>query len=383
MNIPRDRLIKAVLAGLKRSRSIGLVGPRQCGKSTLAREIAKREQAAAYFDLEDPSSEARLRDPKLALERLNGLVVIDEVQRRPDLMPLLRVLLDREPLPARFLLLGSASPELIRGTSESLAGRIEFIEMRGFTLDEASLASKNRLWLRGGFPLSYLAASDHDSLKWRTAFIQAFVERDLHLLGIDLPPMAVRRFLTMLAHYHGQTWNASEVGRSLQVAHTTVKRHLDLMSGALLVRQLPPWFENLGKRIVKAPKIYLRDSGLMHALLGLERMEQLESHPKLGVSWEGFALENILAWCDGRQAYFWATHGGAEMDLCLMDGPRRVGIEFKYTSSPEVTKSMLVARQDLNLDHLYVVYPGDGVFPLREQVTAAGLADMRKILAGD
>ncbi|MBU0716823.1 MAG: ATP-binding protein [Planctomycetes bacterium] len=383
MNIPRKRLINAVLAGLRRSRSIGLVGPRQCGKSTLAREVAKREQAVAYFDLEDPASEARLRDPKLALERLTGLVVIDEVQRRPELMPLLRVLLDRDPLPARFLLLGSASPELIRGASESLAGRIEFIEMRGFTLDEAGPTDRNRLWLRGGFPLAYLAASDHDSLKWRTAFIQAFIERDLHLLGIDLPPVAVRRFLTMLAHYHGQTWNASEVGRSMQLAHTTVKRYLDVMSGALLVRQLPPWFENVGKRLVKAPKIYLRDSGLLHALLGLERMEQLESHPKLGASWEGFAMENMLAWCDDRQPYFWATHGGAEIDLCLMDGPRRVGIEFKYTSSPDVTKSMLVARQDLNLDHLYVVCPADGVFPLREEITAAGLANMQSILTED
>lgn len=382
MNIHRDGIAAEVRDALRRGRCVGLVGPRQCGKSTLARDIAHEDGASAYFDLEDPTSEARLRDPKLAMEGLRGLVIIDEVQRRPDLMPLLRVLLDRDPLPAKYLLLGSASPELVRGASESLAGRIEFVEMRGFTLDEVERGRARRLWQRGGFPRSYLAANDRDSLKWRLAFVQSFVERDLRLLGVDLSPVAVRRFLTMLAHYHGQTWNGSEVGRSLQMAHTTVKRYLDVLAGALLVRQHPPWFENVGKRLVKSPKVYLRDSGLLHALLGLGRMEDIEGHPKLGASWEGFALETLLAWRSDTPAYFWGTHSGAELDLCWMDGPARVGVEFKYTSSPSVTKSMRLIMADLRLDHLYVVYPGDGLYPLADRITAAGLADMRTVLSG-
>lgn len=383
MKIPRGSILAKVKAALGRSRCVGLTGPRQCGKSTLAREIAG-SGTSAYFDLEDPTSEARLRDSKLALEPLRGLVVIDEVQRRPDLFPLLRVLADRDPLPARFLLLGSASPNLIRDASESMAGRIEFVEMRGFTVDETGDETARQLWCRGGFPLSYLAADDHDSLKWRNAFLQSFVERDLRQLGVDLPPAAVRRFLTMLAHYHGRVWNASEVGRSLQLAHTTVKRYLDLLTGALLVRQVMPWFENVGKRLVKSPKIYLRDTGLLHALLGLQTMEAVESHPVLGASWEGFALETLLAWRDEPDAYFWGTHGGAELDLCLLSGTRRLGVECTYTSSPAVTKSMRVSLDDLALDHLYVVYPGRGLFPLSDRITAAGLPDMRAILtAGD
>ncbi|MBU0676884.1 MAG: ATP-binding protein [Verrucomicrobia bacterium] len=377
MHIQRQGLIEEIGSALKRSRSVGLIGPRQCGKSTLAREIAALADTSTFFDLEDPASEARLLDPKLALEGLRGLVVIDEIQRRPDLMPLLRVLLDRDPLPAKFLLLGSASPLLIRNASESLAGRIEFIEMRGFTLDEVGAENQRRAWLRGGFPLSYLAANELDSMKWRQSFLQAFIERDLALLGIDLPPVTVRRFLTMLAHYHGQTWNASELGRSLQLAHTTIKRYLDLMCGALLVRALPPWFENVGKRLVKSPKVYIRDSGLLHALLDLERMDQLESHPKLGASWEGFALEQVLASTGDRNACFWATHAGAELDLCLMSGTRRLGIEFKYTSAPATTKSMHAALTDLKLDHLYLVHPGADRFPLSGNITAIGLADAR------
>ncbi len=380
MKMQRTRYIEAVLAALRRSRCVGLVGPRQCGKSTLARAIERDVGAAAFLDLEDPTAEARLRDAKLALEPLTGLVIIDEVQRRPDLMPLLRVLLDRDPLPARFLLLGSASPELIRGASESLAGRIEFIEMRGFLLDEVGAAQQRRLWQRGGFPLSFLAATDTDSMLWRRGLLQAFAERDLRMLGVDLPPAAVRRFLTMLAHYHGQTWNASEVGRSLQMAHTTVKRYLDLLTGALLVRQLQPWFENTGKRLIKSPKVYIRDSGLLHALLGLETMGQMESHPKLGASWEGFALETLLAWRDEPVPYFWGTHGGAELDLVWMDTPGRIGVEIKYTSTPAVTRSMRVAMQDLQLDHLYVVHPGEGTFPLAENITASGLDAMRPLL---
>ncbi len=304
--------------------------------------------------------------------------MIDEVQRRPDLMPLLRVLLDRDPLPARFLLLGSASPELIRGGAESLAGRIEFVQMSGFAPDEVGTAHSQQLWLRGGFPLSYLADNDHDSLKWRQAFLQAFLERDLRMLGIDLPPVTLRRFLTMIAHSHGQTWNASEIGRSMDLAHTTVKRYLDVLCGALLLRALPPWFENVGKRLVKAPKIYIRDSGLLHALLGLETVPQLESHPRLGASWEGFAIEQVLECSAGdTHAYFWATHGGAELDLCLMTGSQRVGVEFKYTSYPSVTRSMTTAYRDLRLDHVYLVYPGKETFLLNNDVTAISLDAIR------
>jgi uncharacterized protein len=380
MNIQRDAWLSSVRAALQRSRCVGLVGPRQCGKSTLAREIARHERAAAFFDLEDPTSEARLRDAKLALEPLRGLVVMDEIQRRPDLMPLLRVLLDRDPLPAKFLVLGSASPELLRGTSESLAGRVEFIEMRGFSPDEIPANRARRLWQRGGFPLSYLAANDHDSYRWRQAFLQAFCERDLRWLGVNLSPVAVRRFLMMLAHYHGQTWNASEVGRSLQMSHVTVQRYLDLLTDALLVRQLPPWFENVGKRLVKAPKVYIRDSGLLHVLLGLDRMEALEGHPKLGASWEGFALETLVAWGGDPQVHFWGTHGGAELDVCWMGGVRRIGAEIKYTSAPSVTKSMRMAMSDLKLNHLYVVYPGRDRFLLAPRITAVSLAEMREIL---
>jgi len=379
MKIQRAELLRTVEAALGRSRAVGLVGPRQCGKSTLARRIVAKGENVEIFDLEDPAAEARLRDAKLTLEPLRGLVVIDEVQRRPDLMPLLRVLLDREPLPAKFLLLGSASPELIRGSSESLAGRIEFVSMEGFTLEETGSGNAGRLWMRGGFPLSYTAGSDHDSYRWRTAFLQSFVERDLRMLGVDLPPVTVLRFLTMLAHYHGQIWNASEIGRSLGMAHTTVKRYLDMLTGALLLRQLPPWFENTGKRLVKSPKVYFRDSGILHALLDLSNMTALQGHPKLGASWEGFALSQILRSVEDRHAFFWATHAGAEVDLCVMRGTRRTGVEFKYSSAPTVTKSMRSALEDLRLDHLYVITPGAASHPLADRISVLGLNRIQEL----
>jgi len=374
--IERLELKDRIREGLARSRAVGLSGLRQCGKSTLAREFAAGEPEATYLDLEDPTDLARLTDPKLALERLRGLVVIDEVQRMPELFPLLRVLLDREPLPARFLLLGSASPELLRGAGESLAGRIEFIEMGGFTLGEVGDGAMRSLWLRGGLPLSWLADGDGDSHHWRAAFLQAFYERDLRLLGVDLPPQTVRRFLTMVAHYHGQKWNASEIARSFGVAHTTINRYLDLLCGALVLRALPAWFENTGKRLVKSPKIYVRDSGLLHTLLGMRTFADLEAHPKLGASWEGFAISQILAAAAADwDAFFWATHAGAELDLMLHQGRRRVGFEIKYTSAPRVSKSMRAALDDLRLEHLYVVHPGEACFPLAESITAIGLAE--------
>jgi predicted AAA+ superfamily ATPase len=360
---------------------VALLGPRQCGKTTLARAVAAAYEESTYLDLENPADLARLTDPMLALEPLKGLVVLDEIQRRPDLLPLLRVLLDRNPLPAKFLILGSASPDIIRGTSESLAGRIAFVDMHGFNLLETGSATMRKLWLRGGFPLSFTATSDPDSLQWRFDFIRTFVERDLPLFGHSPAPETMRRFLMMLAHYHGQTWNGSEIARSLQVTHPTTRHYLDLMCGAFLVRQLPPWFENAGKRIVKSPKVYIRESGLLHALLGLETFSALEGHPKLGASWEGFALESLLSVLNERNAWFWATRGGAELDLFYIRGNERIGVEFKYSSAPVTTRSMHIAAEDLNLDHLYVVHPVSSRFPLAEKITAIGLPEAMTLLA--
>ena len=357
---------------------MALLGPRQCGKTTLAREVAQRRNAE-YFDLEDPTDLARLAAPKLTLERLNGLVIIDEFQQRPDLLPLLRVLLDRQPLPARFLLLGSASPDIVRGASESLAGRIEFVHMSGFGLSEVGPDARSRLWLRGGFPPAFLAASDADSFAWRGAFVQTFVERDLRRLGFDLAPQGMRRFLTMLAHHHGQRWNASAIGSSLQLSHTTVRRYLDLLSGAFVARAVPPWFQNVGKRVVKAPKVYIRDSGLLHVLLGLAEQRDLESHPIYGASWEGLCVEEIVRRYGDTNCWFWAIHGGVELDVMAQYRGRRIGFECKLTDAPRVTKSMRRAADDLQLDHLYVVYPGDLQFVLDEGVTAMPLTRLHQI----
>ena len=379
--IARKILMDKTTGMLDRHRSVALLGPRQCGKTTLAREVAAKTPGTTFFDLENPTDLARLSDPMLALEPLRGLVVLDEIQRRPDLMPVLRVLLDRDPLPAKFLLLGSTSPDLMRGASDSLAGRVAFVDMHGLTLSETGGQSMKNLWLRGGFPLAFTAAAEEDSMQWRTDFIRTFVERDLPMAGHAPKPETMRRFLTMLAHYHGQTWNSSKIARSLQVTHPTTRHYADLLTGAFLVRQLPPWFENAGKRIVKSPKVYIRDSGLFHTLLGLDSFASLESHPKLGASWEGFALENLLSILNERYAYFWATQGGAELDLFYTKGASRLGFEFKYTSSPSVTKSMRIALEDLRLDHLYVVHPGAARFPLAEKITAIGLFELMESLA--
>lgn len=370
--LKRARLEARVSAALKRSRIVTLTGPRQCGKTTLARRLAAAG-ATSYFDLEDPVTLARLAEPMTALARLRGLVVIDEVQLAPQLFPVLRVLVDREPRPARFLLLGSASPELMRHVSESLAGRIEFVDMTGFSLQEVGDGAVRQLWLRGGFPRSFLARSELDSLKWREDFIRTFLERDVRNFGFSVPPLALRRLWTMLAHYHGQVWNASEVGRSLGEAHTTVKRHVDILTGALVVRQLQPWFENLGKRQIKAPKVYVRDPGLLHALLGIASFTTLEAHPKLGASWEGFVLEQIIDMAGERNAFYWATQSGAELDLLLMLGTKRYGVEIKYADAPRLTKSMAVAATDLKLDRLFVVYPGAEEYVLNKRTTVVGL----------
>jgi predicted AAA+ superfamily ATPase len=352
-----------------------LSGPRQCGKTTLARELLSAD-SVNYFDLEDPASLSRLDEPMTALRPLQGLVVIDEVQRRPDLFPLLRVLADRRPLPARFLILGSASPALLCQSSETLAGRLETVLLEGFRLADLGAPAQDRHWLRGGFPLAYVARSDGDSMVWRRQFIQTFLERDVPQLGSSVPAEALRRFWTMIAHYHGQTWNGAELARALAVSEATVRRYLDLLTGVFMVRQLAPWHENLGKRQVRAPKVYVRDSGLLHALLGIGSRRGLELHPKVGASWEGYAVEEVLKALRPDEAYFWATHQGAELDLLLFRRGRRVGVECKRMDAPKLTPSMRVAMSDLKLDRLVVVYPGTTNYALAANVRVVPLAEL-------
>ncbi|MBM3837447.1 MAG: ATP-binding protein [Verrucomicrobia bacterium] len=374
--IHRGELLARIEDRFRANPVVLLLGPRQCGKTTLARQFADAHQAE-YFDLEAPADFDRLTQPMTALEPLRSWVVLDEAQLRPELFKVLRVLADRSSLPARFLVVGSASPDLVRGVSESLAGRVALIPMAGFDLSEAGTKDLRRLWWRGGFPRSFLAETDAESRQWRADFIQTFLERDLRRLGVQVAPLALRRFWNMVAHYHGQIWNASEIGRSLGEAHTTVKRHLDILCGALVMRQLPPWFENLGKRQVKSPKVYLRDSGLLHELLGIASFAALEAHPKLGASWEGFALEEVLRVTDDREAYFWNTQGGAELDLFVFLNGQRYGFEFKYADAPAVTKSLEVARRDLKLKRAFIVHPGRQSYPLNAWADAVGIAALR------
>ena len=375
--INRKTDIKLVQVALKRSRVVALLGPRQCGKTTLARQFMPAD-SLNYFDLEDPQSLARLTEPDTALRPLKGLVVIDEIQRRPDLFPLLRVLADRKPLPARFLILGSASPDLLRQSSETLAGRLETVPLEGFRLADLGAAAQIRQWLRGGFPLSFTARTEADSVAWRRQFLQTFLERDLPQLGVTIPAVALRRFWHMLAHYHGQIWNAAELARALAVNESTVRRYLDLMTGVFMVRQLPPWFENLGKRQVKAPKVYLRDSGLLHTLLGIANQRDLEHHPKVGASWEGYAVEEVLKALRPDETYYWATHNGAEIDLVIFKNGRRIGVECKRTDAPTLTPSMRIALADLKLDELHVVYPGQTRYALTRKVEVVPLAQLVK-----
>jgi len=375
--IDRKADLTLVRTALKRSRIVALLGPRQCGKTTIARQFVDVE-SLNYFDLEDPQSLARLTESDLALRPLKGLVVIDEIQRRPDLFPLLRVLADRQPVAARFLILGSAAPELLRQSSESLAGRLETIPLEGFRLADLGTAAQTRHWVRGGFPLSFTARGEADSVAWRRQFLQTFLERDVPQWGISIPAVALRRFWSMVAHYHAQIWNAAELARALGVNESTVRRHLDLMTGLFMIRQLPPWFENLGKRQVKAPKIYIRDSGLLHSLLGITNERDLEHHPKVGASWEGYAIEEALKALQPDDAYFWASHQGAEMDLVVFKEGRRIGIECKRVDAPTITPSMRIAMADLKLDEVRVVYPGTKRYPLAEGIEAVPLVDLVK-----
>ena len=358
---------------------VGLLGPRQCGKTTLARDYIARADVGQvhYFDLEDPVDLNRLSEPKFALEGLEGLVVIDEIQRIPELFPLLRVLLDRRPLRQKYLVLGSASRELIRQSSESLAGRIGYLELTPFTFSEIDNAE--RLWIRGGFPLSFLAGNDADSMNWRKHYVTNLLERDIPALGIDFNPVRMRRLWTMLSHLHGKVLNISDLARSLDVAQPTVRRYVDILAGAFMVRQLHPWFANIGKRQVKSPKLYFRDSGLLHHFFGVENLESLRQHPSLGASWEGFALEETIRILQAspEECFFWAKHSRAEIDLLVAKGQTLQAFEFKYSSAPKLAPSMRAAQEELGLSGITVVCPGELSYQLNETVRVTNLKALR------
>lgn len=358
--------------------AVGILGPRQCGKTTLARDYLKTSARrwVHYFDLEDPEDLARLDDARLTLSPLRGLVVIDEIQRRPELFPLLRVLVDRRTPSQRYLILGSASRELIRQSSESLAGRIAYVELPPFTSTETHPLA--RLWLRGGFPRSWLARSNADSMNWRKAYMATFLERDIPALGIDMAPGAMRRLWLMLAHSHGNVLNASDLARSMDTSQPTIRRYLDLLSGTFTTRLLPPWHANVRKRQVKSPKVFFRDSGILHALLDLPDMAALRGHPAVGASWEGFALEQVthIVEASTEECHFWRTHTGAELDLLIVRGRERLAFEFKYSSAPKTTRSMYSALDDLGLDHITIVCPSASTYPLSSKITVTNLADL-------
>ncbi len=358
--------------------AVAILGPRQVGKTTLARAYGGGfEGRVTHFDLENPADLAQLADPLLSLGELEGLIVLDEIQRRPEIFPMLRVLIDRPEARAQFLILGSASPELLRQSSETLAGRIAFHRLRGLALDEVKTGQESqgmhdRLWLRGGFPRSFLAGGDKESLEWRRAFIRTFLERDLPQLGNRVPSDTLFRFWSMLAHYHAQTWNGAELARAFGVSESSVRRYLDILTDSLVIRQLPPWHENLSKRQVKSPKVFLEDSGILHALLGIEDGNALARHPKVGASWEGFLLKEIIEHLGAHreECFFWATHSGAELDVLIVSGEQRLGFEIKRTTAPRVTRSMRSAISDLNVDKLDVVHAGPSTFPLTDRVRA-------------
>jgi uncharacterized protein len=373
--IERKSLHLAIQNTLNRSRVVALLGPRQCGKTTMARLFVPAD-SINYFDLEDPLSLARLNQPMTALQDLHGLVVIDEVQRRPDLFPILRVLVDRTPLPARFLVLGSASPDLLRQSTESLAGRISIITMSGFNLAEVGKEAQNQLWRRGGFPLSFTAAGEESSFEWRKDFVRTFLERDIPQFGFNIPSTSLFRFWSLLAHYHGQIWNNAEAARTLNVGEATARRYTDLLQDLFMIRLLQPWYANLSKRQVKTPKIYFRDTGLLHYLLGIRSEKELLLHPRSGASWEGFVIEEIIKAIVPDEVYFWATHSGAELDLLLIKNGQRIGVECKRVDAPRLTPSMRAACKDLNLARLLVLYPGSKSYPLDEKVHTIPLVSL-------
>lgn len=376
--LERAKYLQDLEISTRRNPITALLGPRQVGKTTLAR-LFTAKQPITFFDLESAPDQRRLQNPELVLSSLQGLVVLDEIQQMPELFSTLRVLVDKPQNQARFIILGSASPQLIRRASESLAGRVEFIELSGFDLSETGSAAWETLWLRGGFPRSFLADSEEDSLAWREGFIRTFLERDLPQLGISIPSTAMRRFWSMLAHYHAQTWNASELSRAMGLSDKTVRTYLDILSGAYMVRQLQPWFENTSKRQVRAPKIYLRDSGLLHSLLNIPDKHTLLGHPKVGASWEGYIIEQVLSILRLNEAYFWATHGAAELDLLFFANGKRYGLEVKFSEAPQITRSMHIALQDLGLEHLWIIYPGGQSYPVHERITVLPLQRIKDL----
>lgn len=374
----RSRHARSAEALLRQFPVVAVLGARQVGKTTLARAIvAARGEAepTTFFDLEDPTDRGRLADPKIALQGLRGLVVIDEVQRAPELFALLRVLADRDPRPARFLILGSASPALLRQSSESLAGRIAFHQLDPFDLEEVGSPAWRSLWLRGGFPPSFLADHEEGSHVWRREFTRTYLERDLSELGIRVASGTIRSFWTMVAHYHGQVWNGAELGRAFGVTQPTVRHYLDILCSTFMARRLQPWLENIGKREVKTPKVYIADSGLLHFLLGVRDAADLDGHPKVGASFEGFAIQQVVRALEAEpeECFFWGLHTGAELDLLIVRGRQRLGFEIKRTSSPRLTPSMRSALDVLGLERLDVVYAGKEVFPLAERVRAVGI----------
>jgi predicted AAA+ superfamily ATPase len=380
--VERNGLEERIERGIRDYPVTLLLGPRQCGKTSLARRIDERRDGA-YFDLEDPETPLQAQVARAVLKDLRGLVIIDEIQRQPSLFELLRVLADRPKKPARFLILGSASPVIVRSVSETLAGRVAYVDMGGFTLEETGANKWKQLWLRGGFPPSFLARDGERSYAWRINFIQSFLERDIPQLGIRVPAAALRRFWAMLAHLHGQVWNSADLARAMGVKEDTARHYLDILTGAFMIRQLPPWFENTGKRVVKAPKVYFRDTGLLHALLGMKSLEQLLAYPRFGFSWEGFAMEEVIQILQAdRDSYFYKTHGGAELDLLVVRGGRRYGFEFKFEDRPRVIRSMHEVMRDLKLTQLWVIYSGDRAYSLGERLEALPLANCRKMLEG-
>lgn len=377
--ILRTRHLESLKQQLVNFPVVAILGARQVGKTTLARQLEKDWGGPTHhFDLEDPNDQARLSDPSFVLRTLKGLVVLDEIQLRPDIFPLLRVLADRPDTPAKFLILGSAAPELLKHTAESLAGRVIFHELDGLALSELSQHTDapgwlDTRWLRGGFPRALLANDIQLSREWREAFIRTYLERDLPQLGINLPALTLRRFWTMLAHYHGQTWNSSELSRALGVSDKTVSRYLDILEGTFMAFRLPPWYANIGKREIKAPKVYVADTGLLHSLLGIGERDALLAHPKCGASWEGFIVREVIRRTGAKRSevFFWGVHSGAELDLLILQDGRRMGFEIKLTQSPQATASMHTAKEALHLDHLYVMCHGEGEpWALAEGITA-------------